>query len=174
MSQETGEPQQKLELEGPTMAVSVKMAIDPNVYSLSSGWDGLPKLSLTITSHFTQPITIYTFETALDESHAWDRFGVLQNFTATDTSTQLRVWFSGRQLCRRYSTRRLLGHEHEHRFMTLLPEVPVTVSHYVHGLQGWYDGIGYETFIPRGRNLRQELWARYFEPGHTYRIGVAY
>ena len=163
------------ERHGPTPPVSLTMSIDSHVYSLQSGMDGRPNLSFTITCYLPHPITICTYHTALDESNAWRLDGTNAHFSATDVETNQQVLIKGGgTACRAYSLRRQLGDSDEEYYLTLQPGVPVTISHPIRGLQGWDDGIGNETFVYRCGDLRGQCFARYFEPGHKYRIGLAY
>lgn len=160
-------------MEGLTPHISLIMSIDSSIYSLDSRLEGLPRLVFTITSHFNYPITVLTHGTPLDETHAWDsqdRF--FQNFTATDIITNQRVWIHGQIRCRGALHRRL-GHYDERYYLTLLPQVRSTVSHPVHDLRGWHNGMGYETIVPRGGDFKGQIFQRYFEPGKRYRIGLA-
>ena len=165
------------ELPGPTPPISLETSIDSPVYRLSSEAEELPRLKFTITNHLGHPITLYIPYSPLDERRAWDNQDKhYQNFTVTNITTNRRVWISGRSApnrCR--GDARIRGGADEKRFMTLLPNVPVTISHVVHGLSGWYDGLGYESFVSRStRDWAGEVFDRYFEPGNKYWIGVAY
>lgn len=160
-------------MAGPTPPISLRMSINSSVYSLDSGLEGLPKLVLTISSHFNHPITVFTYSTPLDELHAWqDQHTFHQNFTVTDIATNQRVWMCGSTNCRR-RMRRCLGHDDERYYLTLLPEIPIIVSFPVEGLQDWHDGIGYETIYRRDGDFKGETFERYFEPGKKYSIGLA-
>ena len=131
-------------------------------------------MSFTITSHFSHPITICTYHTPLDPYTAWYGKGFYQNFTATDISNGKRVWFRGRMPQRAHPLVRHLGHSDRDHFLTLYPNVPVTVSYPFH-CSGWNKRqLGFENYTPRGPEFRGEVFRQHFEPGHRYQVGVAY
>ena len=168
------EPGRKDRLHGSTPPISFVLSIDFSSYRVSTGLSGRPKLSCTITSHLPCPITVFTYRSILNADQAWDKISVYQNFTAIEMESNQRVWLKGQNLCRRYPLRRQLDTDDADYFLTLHPNTPVTVS-YPADVAGWNHrdlnkGL---TFTCPWRDLDGEEFRRYFEPGHTYKIGLA-
>jgi hypothetical protein len=163
-------------LQGPTPPISLDMAIDSPVWQLSTGNDGRPKLIFTITSHLNHPITLRTHGTVLDTRNPYRGIFIHQRLTIKDIDTGLRICFSGSEPQLAYPPRRRLGTSDERGFTTLQPGQPITVSYGVPCLSynERFDGgsKGQLTFTPRGAELGGEIFSRYFEPGHRYRIGI--
>jgi hypothetical protein len=151
--------------------ISLDMAMDPSIYSVSSA--ELPNVSFSLTSHATHPITICTNGTVLSREKP---FMHGKNYTATDITTNQRVWFSREYVQRAYSTRRQLGHRDEKHFLTLLPKVPVKITYPFSPIMVWKrrDPSKSLTFTSRAPDYKGEEFRRYFEPGHKYRFGIAY
>lgn len=154
--------------------VTIYLNVDPPVYKASSGHEGKPTLSVTIISHHHEPITIFTFASVLDPIYAWRGMSNRQRFSAVDIDTGIPVWFQGNNICRT-AFRRRLGTSDERHFMTLIPEIPVTVSYRL-ACAGWHDR---DPRFPLRRErpepeFKGEIWSRYFESGHRYSLNLAY
>ena len=160
-------------LQGPTPPISISMNLSSSVHSLKMNHAGLPKLQLTLTSHLQQPITICTYRTALEPRMAWHTSSIFQNFIVTDIETGQHVFLPPKYVNRRCTLRRQIGRD-ESYYLTLSPDVPVTVSSSVRAT-GWYEREpGTEIVKPRGSHYGGEEFRRYLEPGHTYTIGLKY
>jgi hypothetical protein len=166
------EPRKREVIFGPAPPfISLDMAIDPSIYSVSS--IDLPNLSFLITSHATHPITIRTYGTVLSQERPFING---KNYTASHISTNQRVWFSTEYVQRAHPIRQQLGHSDEKHFLTLLPEVPVKITYPFSPVMEWKqrDPSKSLTFRPRALDFKREEFCRYFEPGHKYRFGIAY
>ena len=152
-------------------SLSIDMAINASIYSVNS--TDLPNLSFSITSHSTHPITILTNGTVLTQERPFIHG---KNYTAIDINTNQRVWFSTEYVQRGYPILQQLGHSDEKHFLTLLPEVPVKITYPFEPVGCWNrrDPSKGLTFSPRALDFKGEEFRRYFEPGHTYRFGIAY
>jgi hypothetical protein len=169
---EVEEPGRREVIFGPAPpSLSIDMAINPSIYSVSSA--DLPNLSFSITSHSTHPITILTNGTVLTQERPFIRG---KDYTATDINTNQRVWFSTEYVQRGCSIEQRLGHSDERHFLTLLPEVPVKISYPFGPAGGWKrrDPSKGLTVSPRAPHFKGEEFRTYFEPGHKYRFGIAY
>jgi hypothetical protein len=166
------EPGRREVIFGPAPpSLSIDMAINPSIYSVSS--TALPNLSFSITSHSTHPITILTNGTVLTKERPFIRG---KNYTAIDINTNQRVWFSTEYVQRGCPIQQRLGHSDEKHFLTLLPEVPVKITYPFDPVVCWNrrdpsEGL---TFSPRAPDFKGEEFRKYFEPGHKYRFGIAY
>ena len=163
-------------LQGPTPPISLEMAIDSPVWHLSTGFAGRPKLIFTITSHFDHPITLRTVGTVLRTTGMYNGIFVNQRLTIKDSDSGQRLYLQGNQPHNPVIRGRRLGTRDERNYITLQPGSPIAVSYGVpclHSLDQFEGGgTGILTTAPRSRELGGEVFRRYFEPGHKYRIEV--
>jgi hypothetical protein len=147
--------------------VSLEFAISPEIHSLSEDTES-PILTITITSHAAQPITIFTFRTFLDPSRAMSSIG----YHIIDADTKQRIYRPIEHIQTR-PFRRRIGHVDEPLFWTLYPEEPRVVTSTFHFANLWRRRAELagrisqqETRIYKGEEMRTFL-----EPGHRYTFG---
>ena len=147
--------------------VSLEFAISPEIHSLSEDTES-PTLTITITSHATQPITVFTWGTFLHPSRAMSSMG----YHIIDADTKQRIYRPIEHVQRR-PFRRRIGHPDEPFFWTLYPEEPRVITKPFHFASLWRRRAELagrisqrETFIYKGEEMRTFL-----EPGHRYTFG---
>lgn len=157
--------------EQPAPTITISIAIEPASYSLSQSKE-LPNLSITVQSHASRPITVFTFATVLNPRLALMR----KNFYCVDEATGKPVWLERTKGPQRPAFRRRLGDTDEQYFLELQPEQPTTITCPFVLASGWkHRG----QTGPQGRTsevshvyLGRE-YQNFLEPGHSYRFGIA-
>lgn len=147
--------------------VSVEFALSPEIHSLSEDIES-PTLTITITSHATQPITVSIWGGFLHPSRAMVSMG----YHIVDIDTRQRVYIPIEHV-RRYPFRRRMGHPDQQFYQTLFPKEPRVVTSTFHfaNLWQWRAKLGdrisqRETWIYKEEEMRMVL-----EPGHRYTFG---
>lgn len=102
--------------------ISVQLAIDPPQFIPGSLPE--PTLSVTATSHATEPITIFTWGTLFNLPLAQRR----NNFTCLDLTANTPIRMETTKGPRRGQVLRVLGGPDDHFFWTLEPEIPITFT----------------------------------------------
>lgn len=128
-------------------SISVQLAIDPPQFIRGS--PPMPTLSVTATSHATEPITIFTPGTIFNLNQAQKR----RNFTCLDLTANTPIQMEITKGGKRVAYRRAFGHHDERFFWTLDPEVSVTFT---------------DSFMPRVHQPPPNTF-----PAHQYRLGVS-
>jgi len=103
--------------------ISISLSIKPS--SFVPGSAETPTISITATSHATQPITIFTWPTIFHLQLAQRR----KNFTCIDLTSNTPVFLEITKGPRRPGFSRTKGAPDEKYFFTLEPETPLTFSH---------------------------------------------
>ncbi|CEI60113.1 hypothetical protein FVEN_g8098 [Fusarium venenatum] len=129
----------------PTLSIS--MSIDPPKFTRRS--ESPPSISITVTSHASSPITIFTWHTIFNLALAQRR----KNFICTDLTTGSPIQMDVTKGPKRPGFSYELGGPDDEYYVTLEPETPVTISH---------------------RFLREYAIEgdKAFTPGHKYRLEV--
>ena len=96
--------------------VSVEFALSPEIHSLSEDIES-PTLTITITSHATQPITVSIWGGFLHPSRAMVSMG----YHIVDIDTRQRVYIPIEHV-RRYPFPRRMGHPDQQFYWTLFPK----------------------------------------------------
>ncbi|KAL9023646.1 MAG: hypothetical protein Q9196_007067, partial [Gyalolechia fulgens] len=106
-----------------TPTISVSISVRPSSYSFADPTP--PVLSITLLSHSSSPVTLFTFNSPLDPAT-----GLNQNsFPITDLSTSPPVLVPQDSVrLRRLPYSRARGSGDDKYFRTLYPSTPVTVS----------------------------------------------
>ena len=125
-------------------------------------------MTITITSHATQPITVSIWGGFLHPSRAMVSMG----YHIVDIDTRQRVYIPIEHV-RRYPFRRRMGHPDQQFYQTLFPKEPRVVTSTFHfaNLWQWRAKLGdrisqRETWIYKEEEMRMVL-----EPGHRYTFG---
>ncbi|KAK5162956.1 uncharacterized protein LTR77_011010 [Saxophila tyrrhenica] len=121
--------------------------VDYPLQSPPLNWEQRPKISITVTSQATRPITIFTWPTIFHLSLAQSR----DNFTCLDLTTESAMRLSTTRGPQRQPFSRTKGHSDEQYFCTLDPGVPVIFS----------GGLRVASSVAGG-----------LQAGHRYRYGV--
>ena len=100
--------------------IAISMAIDPP--NFVPGCSEAPTISITATSHATQPITIFTWPTIFNLQLAQRR----KNFTCVDLTSNTPVFLELTKGPRRPGFSRTKGTGDDKYFFTLEPETPFT------------------------------------------------
>lgn len=133
----------------PTPSLSVVLDINPRSFKLNRLPEPSPTISLTVTSHTTEPITIFTWPGVFNLSLSQRR----TNFTCLDLTSN--TWLSlGIVQVRRGAFRCEQGTSDEKYFFTLEPEVPFT----------------FQEDFNLARRKRDDIYT--LESGHQYRFGI--
>ena len=103
-------------------SLSISLSLSPPLYRLTEP-RMIPTLSLEVTLHASQPITIFTWNTILNLEQALHQYG----FEIIDKSTNTTVP-QITTTATRPAIKRQLGSLDERLFVTLMPEVPYTVQ----------------------------------------------
>ncbi|KAI9836064.1 MAG: hypothetical protein M1819_001675 [Sarea resinae] len=130
-------------------SISVDLAIDPPSF-IPGGSDPLPSLSITATSHATQPITIFTWPTVFNLDLSQKR----ANFTCLDLTSDAPLRLELTKGPKRTAFNREKGGSDDVFFQTLEPETPTTFK------------------APFKLACRTTEGRDAIVPGHRYRFGV--
>ncbi|THY52477.1 hypothetical protein D6C99_04132 [Aureobasidium pullulans] len=101
--------------------IDVELSITPSTHSFTQ--PSPPILTMVLTSRATRPITFFTWDTPLHFNRALTNNGV----TITDIATNEPVRTT-RLLVQRVAINRIRGSFDEELYLTLLPNIPVTLS----------------------------------------------
>ena len=154
--------------------LTVKLSLSRSSYSFSEPTP--PELSLVITSNCDRPLTIFTWGKAL-----WPRLALAQRkFRIIDLTNNAEVTQTSIQIQRMPPTR-IRGSADEAYYMTIMPDVPATVS----------TPFGRPNFRPQPKAVAERGWevddegnemkvrrsiyalgVDGLEPGHSYRLDV--
>lgn len=152
----------------PQPNISLEFTILPEIHSLTENPES-PVLTIKITSHATQPITIFTWGTYLHPKRAM----CSMVYHIVDVDTKQRVYRSIVHVQRK-PFRRQMGNSDEAFFWTLYPEEPRVVTKTFHFANLWRrraDLVGRisprESTVYMGEEMRNFL-----EPGHLYTLGI--
>jgi hypothetical protein len=151
----------------PPPNISLEFAIFPEIHSLTEDSES-PVLTITITSHATQPITIYTWATYLHLQRAMAHMV----YHIVDVDTKQRVYRPIEHV-QRQPARRRMGCPHETYFRTLYPEEPQVITQTFHLASLWRRRAELAGRIsPKESTVYKGLEMRNFlEPGHRYTFG---
>lgn len=149
--------------------VSVRIWVDPPVYSLSNAEP--PLLNIAVTSHASRPITVLTWHKILHVEPPGGRVFTSRTLEIFDLDAQRRMWHRHFQPLRP-PFMRLLGDADDKNFTTLHPEVPVLRSWSLIQARSWVrkgpdDPV---TYTPKNGPRNKEEHLRYLEPGHKFQI----
>ncbi|KEQ90427.1 hypothetical protein AUEXF2481DRAFT_704329 [Aureobasidium subglaciale EXF-2481] len=159
----------------PSALIDIELSITPSSHSFSQ--PSPPTITMKLTSHARAPITFFTWNTPLHLHLALSNHGI----TITDTTTGLAVPTTRIQI-QRGAIRRIRGSSDAAYFITLEPELPVTME----------DAFGRaanvqpqpKSIVQRGRELDDQGRERNIrrstratgvdglEAGHEYQIGL--
>ncbi|KAI9930812.1 hypothetical protein ASPWEDRAFT_182773 [Aspergillus wentii DTO 134E9] len=128
-------------------SISVQLSIHPPRFT--PGSQPPPSLSITATSHATQPITIFTWPEIFNLALAQRR----KNFTCLNLTTNTAIRLETTKGPKRTAFSQASGGRDDKAFVTLEPEIPVTFTD------------SFKLGIAQGERCR-------VEPGHRYRFGV--
>jgi hypothetical protein len=152
----------------PPPEISLEFTILPEIHSLTEDSES-PILTITITSHAAQPITIFTWGTFLHPHRAMSSM----KYHIIDVDTKQRI-YRPVSFVRRNAFRRRMGHPDETYFWTLYPEEPRAVTSTLHFANLWRRRVELagriittETTMYKGVEMRNFL-----EPGHRYTFGT--
>jgi hypothetical protein len=127
--------------------ISIKLALEPAEFALG---DDLPTFKLTATSHATEPITVFTWNTIL----ALRLSQLRGSFTCFDLTAQKEVVLNSSTTCRKYGFDRTEGGGHDKYFVTLEPGVPYTFTHpFELGPGNWIEGHRYRCVVEDGEHI---------------------
>lgn len=101
--------------------ISLTLSISPNTHSFSSPLP--PTLTLTLLSHASTPITLFTWNTPFHLPHNLANNSISIYNTTTCTTVPI-----SKILVQRPAIKRLRGSHDEVLFLTLKPGIPVTLS----------------------------------------------
>ena len=151
----------------PPPNISLEFAISPEIYSLTKDSES-PVLTITITSHATQPITIYTWGTFLHPTRAMS----YMIYHIVDADTKQRVYRPIEHVQRTPFSRKMRSPD-EPYFWTLYPEESKVITHTFHFANLWRRRAELagrisprESIVYKGEEMR-----RFLEPGHRYTFG---
>lgn len=102
-------------------SLSIRLSIVPPTYEFYA--PDLPELIVTVVSQAVQPLTIFTWHSILNPSQALKQNG----FKITDTSTGSAVPLTISKDGKRLAFKRQLGTADEKYFLTLFPQIPVSI-----------------------------------------------
>lgn len=150
----------------PPPKISLEFAFSQEIHSLTEDSES-PVLTIKITSHATQPITIYTWCTYLHPARAMAHMV----YHIVDADTKQRVYRPIEHV-RRYPPRRRVGSPDEPFFWTLYPEEPQVTTQTFHLANLWRRRAelagqisSRESTVYKGVEMRNFL-----EPGHRYTL----
>ena len=151
----------------PPPSISLDFALSPEVCSLTEDSE-IPTLTITITSHATQPITVFTWGTFLHP----DRALANMVYHIIDVDTKQRVYIPIEHV-RRNAFRRRMGHPDQKFFWTLYPGEPrvVTDTFYVATLWRRRTDQAGRIIQRETRPYNGEEMRTFLEPGHRYTFG---
>lgn len=152
----------------PPPGISLEYTLLQEIHSLTEDSES-PILTITITSHATQPFTIFTWGTFLYPHRAISSM----RYHIIDIDTKQSFYRPIEHLPRN-AFRRRMGQSDEVSFWTLYPEEPQVVTWTFHFANLWRRRaelagriISRETTMYKGVEMRNSL-----EPGHRYTFGT--